>query len=162
VAVTAFDAFYRANYERVLTFAIRRVADLETAKEVTAECFVVAWRKYDENEPFSVAWLYLTARNLIGNAYQRRDRERRLMEALEVRASRAQEEHDLSDVRHALMTLTELDREALLLTYWERLSAAEAAVVMGCSEQAAWKRISRARTAVRTALIRAKSEEAST
>lgn len=58
------------------------------------------------------------------------------------------------------MTLPELDREALLLTYWERLSAAEVAVVMGCSEQAAWKRISRARTAMRTELIRANGEEA--
>lgn len=160
MAVTAFDAYYRANYERVLKYAIRRLADLETAREVTAECFVVAWRKYDESEPFSVAWLYLTTRNLIGNAYQRRDRDRRLMEALETRAALMQNERDLSDVRQAIMTLPELDREALLLTYWERLSAAEVAVVMGCSEQAAWKRISRARTAVRTELIRANAEEA--
>jgi len=156
---SAFDAFYRAHYAHVLRYAIRRLADLETAKEVTAECFVIAWQKFDEREPFALPWLYSTTRNLIGNAYQKRERERRLMDALQSEAAVQPRESDLSDVRDALQRLSELDREALLLTYWEQLSAADVAQVMDCSEQAAWKRISRARTAIRTALIEERRRE---
>jgi RNA polymerase sigma-70 factor (ECF subfamily) len=81
VAQSVFDAFYRAHYERVLRYVIRRISDVETAKEVAADCFVTAWRKFDPGDPFPITWLYRTARNHLGNAYRNRDRELLRLEA---------------------------------------------------------------------------------
>lgn len=159
MATTAFDAFYREHYEAVLRFVIRRLADRETAEEVTAECFVTAWRRFDPEAPLPVTWLYRTARNHIGNAYQRREREKRLRDALEREAASGGSDPDVRALSEAMLALGENDREALRLTYWEGLSAAEVAEVLGCSEAAAWKRISRARAAMRAALGRRDSEE---
>ncbi len=39
-----FDALYRAHYGAVLRYAARR-ADPETARDVVAETFLVAWRR---------------------------------------------------------------------------------------------------------------------
>lgn len=153
MARSAFDAYYRANYERVLRYVTRRISDVETAKEVCAECFVTAWRKFDPDDPFPITWLYQTARNHVGNAYQKRDRQRLLLDSLKRNAAAAAADPELDALAEAMGALGELDREALRLTYWENLSAAEVAAVLSCSEQAAWKRISRARLAVRTSLL---------
>ncbi len=153
MASSAFDAFYRANYEPVLRYVSRRIGDPETAKEVTAECFVTAWRKFDAADPFPLAWLYRTARNHLGNAYQKRDRERLLLETIRNEASIRADADEQLLVAEALSALTEVEREALSLTYWEQMTAAEVALVLGCSESAAWKRISRARIAFRAALL---------
>lgn len=56
---------------------------------------------------------------------------------------------DKYDLDRALGMLGPKDREALQLTYWEGLSAMQVAEVLQCTEQAAWKRISRARTQLR-------------
>lgn len=155
---SVFDVFYRTNYERVLRYVSRRIADPETAREVTAECFVTAWRKFDPAEPFPITWLYQTARNHLGNAYQKRERERLLLEALRDRARLDAVDEEMLRLSEAMQLLSGTDREALRLTYWEQLTAAEVAAVLGCSEQAAWKRISRARAAVKVALSRAHEE----
>ena len=155
---SVFDAFYREHYGRVLRYVSRRIADPETAKEVTAECFVTAWRKFDPEEPFPITWLYQTARNHLGNSYQKRERERQLLEAIRAQARVHAVDEEIVRVTEATQLLSESDREALRLTYWEQLSATEVAAVLGCSEQAAWKRISRARGAVKLALSRLQEE----
>jgi RNA polymerase sigma-70 factor, ECF subfamily len=58
-------------------------------------------------------------------------------------------------VAEALAALNERDREALLLTAWEGLSAQEAARVLGCSTQAFWVRTHRARKRLAEALAQA-------
>lgn len=155
MAQSAFDAFYREHYERVLRYVVRRIADAETAKEVTAECFVTAWRKFDPDDPFPITWLYRTARNHLGNAYQKRERERLLLDAVAEGARSQGPDDEVLLVAEAMRLLAEADREALRLTYWEGLSAAEVGAVLGCSEQAAWKRISRARALVKAHLEKA-------
>lgn len=159
MATAAFDAFYRENYAAVLRFVVRRIADEETAKEVAAECFVTAWRKFDPADPFPVTWLYRTARNHLGNAYQKRAREQRLLETVRLNPPAPTDDPEALAVTEALSTLGDADREALRLTYWEQLSARDVAEVLGVSEQAAWKRISRARTALRAALVRIQDAE---
>ena len=146
----AFEAFYRENYNFILRFTERRI-DSERALDVTAECFAIAWKKFDPAEPFPLPWLYQTARHLIGNAYRKRRRDEELLHRLtaEARSSGNEDSIDLSD---ALSKLTPKDREVLELTYWEELSAAEVGIVVGCSEAAAWKRISRAKESLRQVL----------
>ena len=158
MAWSAFETFYRANYELVLRYVSRRVADPETAKEVAAECFVTAWRKFDAAAPFGIPWLYRVARNHLGNAYQKRERERMLLDAIRQEAAVLADSAELLEVSEALAVLAEGDREALRLTYWEQLPASDVAIVLGCSEAAAWKRISRARANFRTAYLRLAAE----
>ncbi len=154
-----FDAFYRQYRLRVLRYVERRLSDPEAASEVCAECFVIAWRKFDPDCPFTVAWLYRTARNLIGNAYRKRQREQQLLSLLRAQAERDESPADFAILADAMSGLNGKDREALRLTFWEQVSAAEVAIVLECSEQAAWKRISRAKAALRASMQRLATEE---
>jgi RNA polymerase sigma factor (sigma-70 family) len=151
VGRVSFEEFYRAHYAMVLRFAERRI-DQERSLEICSDCFTIAWKDYDEEDPPSVTWLYKTAHHLVGNAYRSRDREQRLMDALEQQASIRDSGGEGMDVAAAMAALSRKDNEVLRLTYWEELSASEVAEVIGCSEQAAWKRISRAKQNLRVAL----------
>lgn len=150
---STFEVFYTENYIRVLKFVERRIADRETAREVAAEVFVVAWRKFDPSHPPALPWLYSTARNLLGNAYSKHSRGLKLLEVLHERALTAAPDPEIERLDHAMSQLAEKDREAIRLTYWEELTAAEVGTVLGCSEQAAWKRISRAKASIKRLLL---------
>lgn len=145
-----FETFYREHYTRVLRFIERRI-DSHIAPDICAQCFEIAWRKFDPDEPFGLPWLYQTARNLLGNAYRKRAREFELLRHLRP-AANEHEDARIEHLRSEIERLPPLDREALRLTYWEGLTAAEVGEVMRCSEQAAWKRISRAKGKLRDGL----------
>lgn len=57
---------------------------------------------------------------------------------------------DRAELLEALATLTETEREALFLTAWDGLTAAEAAHVAGCSVPAMHVRLFRARRRLHT------------
>lgn len=152
-AEAEFEKFYRAHHLSVLRYIERRLSDAELAQDVSAECFVIAWRKFDPSEPFPLVWLYQTARNLIGNTYRSRRKEQQLLALLRSEAKVNAAPMETAIVAEVLSGLNEKDREALRLTYWEQLSASDVAAVLGCSEQAAWKRISRAKAALKLALV---------
>jgi RNA polymerase sigma factor (sigma-70 family) len=138
-----FAAFYREHYAAVLAFAVRRIDDRETAREVAADVFRVAWGSFGDPRP-TRAWLLRVARNRIGDAYRRRDRDRRLHDALAAEVPVAHADLRVLDV---LETLPATAREVLMLTYWDGLPAAEAGKVLGCSAAAVWVRLHRARAA---------------
>jgi RNA polymerase sigma-70 factor (ECF subfamily) len=150
VTKSTFDAFYLQHHALIVRFAERRI-DGGRADDIAAETFAIAWRRFDEASPPGLPWLYQTARNLIGNAYRRRKREQELTERLHAEPSDPENELAI-DVLDALRQLAPKYREVLQLTYWESLSAAEVATVVGCSEPAAWKRISRAKAELREIL----------
>jgi RNA polymerase sigma-70 factor (ECF subfamily) len=146
---SAFDSFYREHYMLVLRFAERRV-DHELARDVCAECFIIVLRKFDEDEPPALPWLYQTARNVIGSAYRKKARDLKLLNRLHNELLLNLGNSERPDLIAALETLKPNDREAIQLTYWEGLTAAEVGAVLRCSEQAAWKRISRAKKTLKT------------
>lgn len=148
---TAFDSYYREHYTLVLRFAERRI-DQELALEVCADCFAIAWRDFDDDSPPPLPWLYQTARNLLGNAYRKRAREQKLLDALVERARTVDDRPSQTALSVAIDALKPKDRDALQLTYWEGLGAADVATVLGCTEQAAWKRLSRAKQQLRVLL----------
>ena len=144
----AFADYYRRQYGAVLAFAIRRLSDHETAREIALDVFRAAWTDFDPAAEPTRAWLLAVARNRIGDAYRRRDRERRLLSALRTEAL-TDGPAELPDPRvaAALHRLPAGAREVLVLTYWDGLPAAEAARVLGCSQAAVWVRLHRARAA---------------
>jgi DNA-directed RNA polymerase specialized sigma24 family protein len=84
-----FTALYRAHYAAVLRYACRR-ADLEVARDVVAETFLVAWRRIAsvaEGAAQALPWLYGVARLVLANS----DRSRRRGEHLALRLVHAGE-----------------------------------------------------------------------
>lgn len=118
----AFEGFYRRHYRAVLAFAVRRLNDQETAREVALDVF--------------------------GDVYRRQGRERRLLSALreEAGGSPAASPADVR-VREVLDDLPAPAREVLVLKYWDGMAAAEIGALIGCSPGAVWVRLHRARQA---------------
>ena len=148
----AFEALFAEHHAAVLRYVERRVDDREQARELTMDCFEIVWRRYDPAAPFRRPWLLQTARNLVGDSYRRRDREREGMRTLAAATDIPDTSFQNVDLRLALRDLPGAYREILELFYWVGLSASEIAEVVGCRTSAAWKRLSRARDSVRLLL----------
>jgi RNA polymerase sigma factor (sigma-70 family) len=159
-----FDELYRSAGSAVLGYALRRCAGREDALDVTAETFLVAWRRRAEmpTDPEDArAWLFGVARWCLANAV-RGDRRaqrlgRRLAEDLDVAAlpdpARIHEGRaDTRQVRQALDALSADDRELVTLTAWEGLTPAQAGAVLGLTPGAARTRLHRARLRLRASL----------
>ncbi len=72
----SFVEFYERHYMAVLTYARRR-SDEATARDVTAETFLVAWRRLEELERHGLPWLYRTAGFQLQNAERAARRQQR-------------------------------------------------------------------------------------
>ncbi|HEY1833170.1 MAG TPA: RNA polymerase sigma factor [Solirubrobacteraceae bacterium] len=138
-----FEESFRALAGHVYAYALRR-ADPDVAQDVTAETFLIAWRRRGRLPAEPLPWLYGIARRVLAN--ERRSANRRA--ALEAHIA-AQPARAVSGERHglleALARLSERDREVLLLTAWEGLSTQEAARATGCTSAALAVRLHRAR-----------------
>lgn len=140
-----FETHFRGYAGRVHAFALRR-SDPEAAQDVTAETFLIAWRRRAEMPPEPLPWLYGIARGVLAN--ERRTSNRRLSLTARIAAEPAASDAAATgdhDVLRALASLPESDREALLLSAWEGLSTKEAAAVVGCSAATFAVRLHRAR-----------------
>jgi RNA polymerase sigma-70 factor, ECF subfamily len=152
-----FRAVYEATYDDLLRFAQRRV-DPTHAEDVTAEVFLVAWRRLDdlpERIDDARPWLFGVARATMLN--HRRGERRR--DALAVRiadltardgspASEDGSAHRL-DLAAAWGRLSPAEQEVIGLAAWEGLRSAQAGAVLGCSATAYRLRLSRARRSLR-------------
>jgi RNA polymerase sigma-70 factor (ECF subfamily) len=152
--IEAMRRIYLAHADAIHAYALRR-ADRETADEVTARVFLVAWRRRESVPAQPLPWLYGVARRAL--AEERRGQARR--GALRKRLSSTEanpswEAPDIPDVEleAALARLSDTDREALLLRYWEELTPEQVAVALGCSKATLAVRLHRARTRLRRAL----------
>ncbi|MEK0154832.1 sigma-70 family RNA polymerase sigma factor [Arthrobacter oryzae] len=146
----AFIALHKDSYPAVFRFVRRRVESPEVAEEIAADVFRVVWQKWGDQPRTDTAWLVTVARNMIGNAYRSRDRQRALQEKLRATAVLSfGEGSDNLAVHDAMAGLREKDRDILQLAYWDRLDTAEIAGVLKCSESAAKVRLHRARAAFR-------------
>jgi RNA polymerase sigma-70 factor, ECF subfamily len=70
-----FESLFRANYDDLLRFAVRRVGS-DAAADVVAEVFAVAWRRRDAvPDGAERLWLFGVAANVVAN--ERRSRQPR-------------------------------------------------------------------------------------
>ncbi|WP_049797335.1 RNA polymerase sigma factor [Kribbella flavida] len=158
-----FEQLYRANYVAVLTYATRRTADAEAARDVVSEVFEIAWRRRDEiPSRYELPWLYRVAANRLGHRYRSDQRELQALQRLATEsatdgaapgvAEQVESAHALADVTAALGELGVKDQQVLLLNAWEGLTGRELAVALGCSTTAAGVRLHRARRRLRSAI----------
>jgi RNA polymerase sigma-70 factor (ECF subfamily) len=148
-----FNALYRAHHRAVLLYASRRT-DPDTARDVVAETFLIAWRRLDSvpaDSGQAEPWLYGVARRVLANAERSQRRAQRLAARMlhdsgdEALADPALVISERQRVIQALRRLPEPEREALRLVGWDGLDLAGAALAMGCSRSAMAVRLHRAR-----------------
>ncbi|WP_167735944.1 sigma-70 family RNA polymerase sigma factor [Nocardioides sp. 503] len=158
-------AVYDECAPRVHAYAVRHCGPDE-ADDVLAETFAVAWRRLDDVPDPAIGWLIVTARHVIAGrrrtARRREELDRHYAEQPEIARLASEPGADEVVVRRAtvlqaLDTLSEREREALLLTAWDGLGHADAAAVARCSTRAFRARLMRARARLTAALLQAET-----
>jgi RNA polymerase sigma factor (sigma-70 family) len=151
-----FDELYRATYPRVLAYA-RSMASREDADDAVAEAYAIAWRRQrDIPRNAELGWLIGVTRRVLANTRRSRRRAGALHALLHLQprglgpdpADRVED----GELRAALLELSPLDREAVVLTAWFDLSSANAAEALGITPAAFRMRVARARRRLRAAL----------
>jgi RNA polymerase sigma factor (sigma-70 family) len=158
----SFEVVYRRHYPVVLAFLARRVAEPELAADLLAETFAALFVLVGDPQrslPESpVAWLLLTARNLLIDSYRRGQVESEARRRLAMRPL-VLEDTDLARVQEISEEVSLVEELAALLPP-EQFHALCARVIderdyptiaseLRCSEVVVRKRVSRALRALR-------------
>jgi len=155
-----FEALYEANYKPIYAYVYRRVPHPSSdVQDVVSEVFATAWRRISDlpSAPQDRLWLFGVAHNCLLEHHRRLSRRLRLLSHLGAQPNRVQLLETAVDplhlrVRAALQELRPLDREVILLVYWDGLSHVEAASVLGCSVNAVALRVKKAKARLETNL----------
>ena len=148
-----FRRLFDRHYDSMLRYCLRRLPTSE-ANDAVAEVFAVVWRRIDSvpTGDDEVLWIYGVARNVVRNANRSLRRSLRLRGKLDSLAAESapdtatvvvanEEDRQLVD---ALGRLSASDQEIIRLRAYEGLTSEQIAAVVGCSHDAARKRLSRA------------------
>jgi RNA polymerase sigma-70 factor, ECF subfamily len=157
-----FKAMYANHFDAVSRYCLRRLPP-DDAVDAVADVFLVAWRRADSwptSEDETLPWLYGVARNIVRNAQRSSRRIRRLRARMNAEPLYPEPGADNQLVRNqpdaelveALNSLRPDDQEVLRLRAQEGLTASQISLVLGCSEAAAKKRVSRALARLRKAM----------
>lgn len=140
-----FSGIFEGCYALVRAFAVRRVGR-DLADEVTAETFLVAWRRLDAVPADPLPWLYGVARNVILRQLSASARQARVRELMvRERPPAFEDDADHEALWRAWERLGETDREVLALTVWEELPVRDGARVLGIPARVFSVRLHRAR-----------------
>ncbi|MEO6183010.1 MAG: sigma-70 family RNA polymerase sigma factor [Verrucomicrobiota bacterium] len=148
----AFTELVRRYVDFVHSAALRMVCDSHLAQDVTQGVFVALAKNTTQlsDRPVLSGWLHRTAQNIAAQTVRtdvrRRAREQEAVAMNELLAHEPEAvwEKIAPHLDAALGELSEPDRDALLLRYFDRKSAREMAQTLNVSEEAAQKRVSRA------------------
>jgi RNA polymerase sigma-70 factor (ECF subfamily) len=152
-------ALWDRHADQLYAYARRRVGASD-APDVVAEVFAVAVAHPGKVPDDALPWLYRTAWNVIANLWRADQRRARLVGVATEAADPAVDVVELDAMLGALATLSDDDREALLLTAWEGLDGRRAAAAAGCSAATFAVRLHRARRRLERALTLADEEVA--
>ncbi len=148
----AFAELVRRHIDLVYSAALRMIRDAHQAQDVTQAVFVALAQNAQQltRHPILSGWLHRTTQHLAANAVrtnvrrQTREQEAAAMNELLSAGPDVSWEHIAPHLDAALGELSEPDRDAVLLRYFEKKSAQEMAEGLGISDKAAQKRVSRA------------------
>ena len=153
-----FEALYRSCSADIFAYVASLLRDPAAAEDVTALAFERAFRRrglFEARRGSERAWLFGIARNAALDELRARRRSGRLIGDVPDETAAGEPDEELAErrllVRRALAQLDGADRELVLLKFVGRLSNAELARVMKCSETAAGTRLHRAIVRLREA-----------
>jgi len=147
-----FTQLHERHFEAIRRYAFRRAPAL--ADDIVSETFLVAWRRIDDVPDDERPWLFGVARNARLNLQRSARRQQAAAGRLAAHPPNAADDADQrrEALVPALSSLSERDREILLLHAWEGLNRREIAAVLGCSAANVSVRLHRARTRFAAAL----------
>lgn len=140
-----FSQTYEACYGRIHAYAARRLGS-HLADDVTAETFMVAWRRIEDLPADPLPWLYGVARKIVLRqraSFARQDAIRVAL-AAEIAAADPPQGDDEA-LWQAWLQLGARDQEVLALIAWEELSVRDAAAALNCRPAVFSVRLHRAR-----------------
>ena len=154
----AFAELFHRHHPMIHAFAFRLCLDRTTAQDIAQETFIKAARAiggYRAGTPFR-HWLYRICANTARDWQRGEGRRRRLADAAQLRAETDSAERPpaFDAAREALAALPAEQRAAVVAVYFEGLSHAEAARVLGCAEATVSWRIFVAKRKLKTLLTR--------
>jgi RNA polymerase sigma factor (sigma-70 family) len=149
---TAFTQLARRHVDLVYSAALRMVHDEPLAEDVTQGVFLALVQNVRRlrNRRALPGWLHHTTQHLAANAVRaevrRRVREQEAAAMNELLATQSNPSWELiaPQLDAALGELSEADRDAVLLRYFENKSLREVGHALGTSDDTAQKRVSRA------------------
>ena len=159
----AFLELYDRHRQPIFRFAYRLLGSVETAEDVTHDCFLSLIRKPENFRPDRASlktYLFAAARNLAMKHFRNQGREAGMEEVAEEPQDsprrgplrRMLDEELAAHVRDAVLSLPPLQREALVLFEYEGLSLSEVAEIAGTDVGAIKARLYRAREGMRRML----------
>jgi RNA polymerase sigma factor (sigma-70 family) len=148
----AFTQLARRHVDLVYSAALRMVHDEPLAEDVTQDVFLALVQNVRRlrNRRALPGWLHHTTQHLAANAVRaevrRRVREQEAAAMNELLATQSNPSWELiaPQLDAALGELSEADRDAVLLRYFENKSLREVGHALGTSDDTAQKRVSRA------------------
>ena len=154
----AFAELFHRYHPMIYAFAFRLCLDRATAQDLAQETFIKAARAiagYEARTPFR-HWLYRICANTARGWQRREGRRRKLADAARARVEIDADERapEFDAALAALATLSVELRAAVVAVYFEELSHAEAARVLGCAETTVSWRIFVAKRKLKTLLTR--------
>ncbi len=146
----AFGDLYQLYYDRIYRFIYYLTYDSELACDLTQNTFIKMWKslpRFNIEQGTIQAYLFTIARNLVTD-FRRRKREYTLDLAMDIPHNEDMVEkvstgENSRILREALQTLPELERQLLILRYFEDLAMADIAKVVEKEESAVRVRIHR-------------------
>lgn len=164
----AFGELYDMYYPRVFNFCYRRCGNLESALDITSECFLGALKSISrfevKHENSFSAWIFRIAVNCINQHYRKSSRiilsydsEDFPLDAipdaeLESVESEFAKEFDFQKIQTAMQSLTPDEQTLIDLHYFEELKYAEVGTIMGIKEVTLRSKLSRTLEKLRNVL----------
>ena len=159
----AFLELYDRHRQPIFRFAYRLLGEVDTAEDVTHDCFLSLIRKPENFRPGRASlrtYLFAAARNLALKHFRSSGRETGLDEISEEPQlsprhgplRKLLDEELAAEVRRAVFSLAPLQREALILFEYEGLSLNDIAEITGADVGAVKGRLFRARERLKSVL----------
>ena len=148
----AFGEIYKLYFAKIYKYCKFNTNDEDEAQDICQETFVKAWKnikKFDSNrENWSIqAFLFTIARNLIIDK-SRKKKDLHINEYLEIETNEnfyenIEKENNINIVKQALSKLEEIERQIIILRYFEEMDTKQIANILGIKDGALRVRLHR-------------------
>ncbi len=147
-----FERMFDEHAHRLFSFLAYRTGNRALAEDLLSETFervIRSRQRFDPRLGSERRWLYTIALNLLRDHARRQTHEDRVMQSVGARSSPHESDHAIDaverrdELRRALSTLNDAEREAIALRFGADLTLRDVARVLGEGESAVEGRIYR-------------------